>query len=85
MRPTRSKLNVTAFTVSGIAGTVGGVVGEPYRDASGVLYLPMFVQPVRVFSADAEKLRLVFERARRREVVLSVFTEELFGTPPATR
>ena len=29
------KTNVTAFLVSGIAGTVPGVVGEPYRDASG--------------------------------------------------
>ena len=35
------KANVTAFLVSGIAGTVGGVVGEPYRDASGNEYLPM--------------------------------------------
>lgn len=41
------KTNVTAFVVSGIAGTVPGVVGEPYRDASGNEYLPMFVQPVR--------------------------------------
>ena len=78
--PVWQKLNVTAFTVSGIAGTVDGAVGEPYRDASGILYLPMFRQPVRVFAADADKLRLVYERARRREVVLSVFTEELFGT-----
>jgi hypothetical protein len=29
------KLDVTAFLVSGIAGTVPGVVGDPYRDASG--------------------------------------------------
>jgi hypothetical protein len=35
------KTNVTAFLVSGIAGTVDGVVGEPYRDASGNEYLPM--------------------------------------------
>jgi hypothetical protein len=27
---------VTAFLVSGIAGTVPGVVGQPYRDASGI-------------------------------------------------
>jgi hypothetical protein len=46
------KTNVTAFLVSGIAGTVEGVVGEPYRDASGNEYLPMFVQPVLVFEAD---------------------------------
>ena len=29
------KTNVTAFLVSGIAGTVPGVVGQPYRDGSG--------------------------------------------------
>ena len=46
------KTNVTAFLVSGIAGTVPGVVGEPYRDASGNEYLPMFVQPVLVYEAD---------------------------------
>src|SRR5262249_43283290 len=39
------KTNVTAFLVSGIAGTVPEVVGEPYRDASGNEYLPMLVQP----------------------------------------
>jgi hypothetical protein len=39
------KTNVTAFLVSGIAGTTPDIVGEPYRDASGNEYLPMFVQP----------------------------------------
>jgi hypothetical protein len=34
------KTNVTAFLVSGIAGTVPGVVGDPYRDGSGNEYLP---------------------------------------------
>jgi hypothetical protein len=39
------KTNVTAFLVSGIAGTVACAVGEPYHDASGNEYLPMFVHP----------------------------------------
>ena len=34
------KTNVTAFLVSGIAGTVPGVVGAPYTDGSGNEYLP---------------------------------------------
>jgi hypothetical protein len=46
------KTNVTAFLVSGIAGTVPDVVGEAYRDASGNEYLPMFVQPLLVDEAD---------------------------------
>ncbi|MCQ4045260.1 DUF2000 family protein [Streptantibioticus rubrisoli] len=74
------KLNVTAFTVSGIAATVENVVGEPYQDGSDTTYLPMFRQPVLVFAADAEKLRLIHERALRRELPVAVYTEELFVT-----
>jgi hypothetical protein len=74
------KTNVTAFLVSGIAGTVSGVVGEPYRDASGNEYLPMFVQPVLVYEADAPALRRAFERAMSRGVVPAVYTRELFAT-----
>jgi hypothetical protein len=78
--PTWQKLNVTAFTVSGIAGTDGQTVGEPYQDGSGNLYLPMFRQPVLIFSASAEQLRAVYERARSRDLRFAIFTEELFAT-----
>lgn len=78
---TWQKLNVTAFTVSGIAGTVEGILGAAYEDASGVTYLPMMVQPVMLFEAGADKLRTVYGRARSRGVRFSVFTEELFTTP----
>jgi hypothetical protein len=71
---------VTAFLVSGIAGTVPGVVGEPYRDGSGNEYLPMFVQPVLVYAADAPGLRRAYERALTREVTPAVYTRELFET-----
>jgi hypothetical protein len=74
------KTNVTAFLVSGIAGTVPGVVGEPYRDASGNEYLPMFVQPVLVYEADDDALRRAYERAMSRDVELAVYTHELFET-----
>ena len=74
------KTNVTAFLVSGIAGTVAEVVGEPYRDASGNEYLPMLVQPVLVYEADAAGLRRAYERAMAREVRLAVYTRELFET-----
>ena len=74
------KTNVTAFLVSGIAGTVDGIVGEPYRDASGNEYLPMFVQPVLVYEADAAGLRRAYERAMERGVVPAVYTKELFAT-----
>ena len=74
------KTNVTAFLVSGIAGTVPGVVGEPYRDGSGNEYLPMFVQPVLVYEADGAALRRTYERALSRGVVPAVYTNELFAT-----
>jgi hypothetical protein len=74
------KTNVTAFLVSGIAGTVDGVVGEPYRDASGNEYLPMFVQPVLVYEADGPALRRAYERAMSRGVTPAVYTYELFAT-----
>jgi hypothetical protein len=74
------KTNVTAFLVSGIAGTVPGVVGEPYRDASGNEYLPMLVQPVLVYEADDAALRRAYERAMSRDVELAVYTQELFET-----
>jgi hypothetical protein len=74
------KTNVTAFLVSGIAGTVPEVVGEPYRDASGNEYLPMFVQPVLVYEADEAALRRAYERAMSRDVTPAVYTNELFTT-----
>jgi len=72
--------NVTAFLVSGIAATVPGVVGEPYVDASGNAYLPMFVQPVLIFQADAAGLRRAYERALSRSVTPAIYTQELFAT-----
>jgi len=74
------KANVTAFLVSGIAGTVPDLVGEPYRDASGNEYLPMFVQPVLVYQADAPALRRAYERALGRDMSMAIYTADLFET-----
>jgi hypothetical protein len=73
------KTNVTAFLVSGIAGTVDGVVGEPYRDASetpAVYTQELFetnhdaANRAAVAAVDAEELDLVgiAFRAERRLV-----------------
>lgn len=78
--PGWQKANVTAFVVSGVAGTNPGTVGAPYRDASGNEYLPMFVQPVLVYEADAAALRRAYERAMDRGVVPAIYTYELFAT-----
>jgi hypothetical protein len=74
------KANITAFLVSGIAGTASDTVGEPYRDASGNTYLPMFRQPVMVFAADTAGLRRAYERAMQRGVELAIYTYDLFTT-----
>jgi hypothetical protein len=74
------RLNVTAFLVSGIAGTVPDLLGEPYLDADGASYLPMFGQPVLVFEGPSDVLTLAHQRALGRNMMMSVFTEELFAT-----
>jgi hypothetical protein len=77
---TWQKLNVTAFTVSGIAATVENVVGEPYVDGSGHTYLPMFQQPTVVFTATAEELTRVYERALSRGIPMAIYPQDLFTT-----
>lgn len=77
---TWQRLNVTAFLTSGIAGTLPDLIGEPYLDADGTRYLPMFRQPVLVFTGDAATLTAAHSRALDRGLPLSIFTEELFAT-----
>lgn len=78
---TWQKINATTFMVSGIAATDPSTVGEPYEDASGVRYLPMFRQPALVFEATREALRRAFDRAIQRDVRVALFTDDLFSTP----
>jgi hypothetical protein len=74
------RLNVTAFLVSGIGQRVPEVIGEPYEDADGTAYLPMFRQPVLVFAGSKEVLAAAHERALSRGLAVSVFTADLFAT-----
>ena len=74
------RLNVTSFLVSAIGQRSPEVIGEPYRDADGTEYLPMFRQPVLVFEGTKENLVKSHERALSRGVALSVFTADLFAT-----
>ena len=77
---TWQRLNVTAFLASGIAVTRPEIVGAPYESADHVAYLPMFGQPVLVLEGDAAAVRETHARCRRRELAVSVFTSDLFGT-----
>jgi hypothetical protein len=74
------KLNVVAFTISGIAATEVHVMGLPYEDGSGTIYLPMLGQPVLVFQGDAVGLRASYERAMAAGLKIAIYTEELFAT-----
>lgn len=74
------RLNVTAFLISGVAGTEPELLGEPYADADGTAYLPMLRQPVLVFAGDAQTLTKAHSRALDRQIPCSVFTSDLFST-----
>lgn len=76
---TWQRINVTAFLASGIA-TNAELIGEPYADADGTGYLPMFRQPVLVLAGDKATLRAAHERAVRRGLPVAVFIAELFAT-----
>jgi hypothetical protein len=76
---TWQRVNITAFLASGIA-TNPELIGEPYADADGTAYLPMFRQPVLVLAGDKAVLTAAHERAVRRGLPVAVFTAELFGT-----
>ncbi|MFF6786483.1 DUF2000 family protein [Streptomyces sp. NPDC012510] len=77
---TWQRLNVTSFLVSGLGPTEPEVIGEPYEDADGTAYLPMFRQPVLVFEGTKEVLKAAHARALARALPRAVFTSDLFGT-----
>ena len=74
------RLNVTAFLVSGLGQRVPEVIGEPYADADGTEYLPMFRQPVLIYQGSKETLAASRDRAVSRGLAVSVFTADLFAT-----
>ena len=74
------KLNVTAFLAGGLAGCYPELVGERYRDASGLTYGPLVRQPILVFSASGDELKKALQRARERNDAASIYTMELFTT-----
>jgi hypothetical protein len=77
---TWQKLNVTAFITSGLVGQNSSIIGENYRDGSGNIYLPMVIQPMMVYLADASAIRKAYLRAMDRQVSLAIFTADLFTT-----
>ena len=74
------KVNVTAFLCSGLAASNPEIIGENYKDGSGIEYMPMFRQPVFVYGADRDALLRALDRALSREVKVAVYTEDMFKT-----
>jgi hypothetical protein len=74
------KLNVTAFLASAVAAGGTDVIGEPYEDGSGNVYLPMFRQPVLVYAADGPTMARVRSLAAGRQLPTAVYIEEMFKT-----
>jgi hypothetical protein len=74
------RLNVTAFLMTGIAGQYPEIIGKAYRDRQGNLYNAMSVQPIIVLSANDGTIAAIHRRALEREVISSLFIEEMFGT-----
>ena len=77
---TWQKLNVTAFVVSGIGTALPDLIGAPFVDGSGRVYLAKLGLPVLVYEGDQASLRRAFHRALGRDLELSVYTDELFTT-----
>ena len=72
--------NVTAFLVSGVTAAYPELVGEPYQDSDGVVYLPMLGTPVMVMVASGEHLATVRQRAAGRGLRIALYTADLFAT-----
>lgn len=73
------KLNVTAFLMSGIAGTQN-IIGQSYVDRDGVQFLPMSQQPIMIHSATGEQMKELLPKALTKDVVIAIYTHELFNT-----
>jgi hypothetical protein len=77
---TWQKLNVTAFLASAVPGAHPEVTGERYEDGSGNFYLPMFRQPVLIYTADPQRLAGAHSRALSRGLDIAVYIEDMFKT-----
>jgi hypothetical protein len=74
------RLNVAAFLATGIAGSIGDIMGRPYEDADGTTYLPLCRQPISILEGDGPTLLSALRRALDRELRVAVYTEQMFMT-----
>jgi hypothetical protein len=74
------RLNVTAFVISGVGTAHPELIGEPYVDGSGRVFLPKLGLPVLVYAGDHDGVQRAFRRALERDLAVSVYTDALFST-----
>ncbi len=74
------RLNVCAFLTSGITAAEPGLIGGPYEDGDGTLYLALLRQPVVVLLGAKEVLSAAHGRALGRGLPMSIFTSDMFRT-----
>jgi hypothetical protein len=73
-------LNATAFLASGVAARFPELIGESYRDRDGGVHNALFRQPVIVLAANGALMRVVRDRARKRDVPTSIYVRAMFST-----
>lgn len=74
------KLNVVAFLTSGVLSQEESSLGEEYRDASGVSYSPLCIQPIVILKANRERLQTFLNRANSRGIRAAVYIQDMFET-----
>ncbi len=74
------KLNVTAFLAAGIAAANPEIIGKPYEDRAGQVYLELFRQPVLVFGCESGELAGAHSRALARDLPMAIYTMDMFST-----
>jgi hypothetical protein len=74
------RLNVTAFLASGIAAGASEIIGKPYEDRDGNLYLGLFRQPVLIYAGSPGELVAAHRRALARDLAMAIYTMDMFGT-----
>jgi len=74
------KLNVVAFLTSGVLSEDAALIGEPYRDATEIAYLPLCIQPVVILEAARGKIGTFLQRANARQARAAIYIEDMFET-----
>ena len=71
---------MTEFLFSGISGTFLDLIGEAYKDRSGIYYSALNRESVIYFVAESVLFKLIYKRAVDRSVEFSIYIKDMFVT-----